>query len=74
MDAEQNAALWEEDLNNTSFAAWWPKNSGPCGGSQRELWGEIAIPKNLQPTTAIAHISISVRYLLFISVLNLIFS
>lgn len=57
----------ERDVEDVESATWWPSTAGQSSDScTRRLDGEIRLGKDLKPSDAIAHFSISVSVLHFV--------
>jgi hypothetical protein len=58
---------WKETVEDVNAAIWWPSVEGArtSSSNSRRLDGEIRLPKDLQPSSAIGHFSITVRTLRF---------
>ena len=58
-------AAWTENVTDIQDAVWWPSRTAMNGGrpspSVRRLEGEIHLPKDLQPSSAVGHFTLSVR-------------
>jgi hypothetical protein len=60
--ARQDVA-WNESVADMGAAVWWPSPSYRHDPSARYLEGEIKLGKDLRPTSALGHFSISVSNL-----------
>jgi hypothetical protein len=67
--APNSSASWTENVSDIQAAVWWPSHNGRTSPSVRRLEGEIHLPRDLQPSSAIAHftLSYSVTLLPFLS-------
>jgi len=52
---------WKESIEDVNSAVWWPSVEGGRAADYnwRRLDGEIRLPKDLKPSSAVAHFSIS---------------
>lgn len=53
---------WKETVEETGTAVWWPSMGSSSSSLTRHLEGEVKLPKDLRPTSAMGHFSISVSY------------
>lgn len=54
---------WNDTVEDLETAVWWPGAGNSADPCTRRLEGEIRLSKDLKPTSAIAHFSVSVRSL-----------
>jgi len=53
---------WNESVADMGAAVWWPSPNYSRDPSARYLEGEIKLAKDLRPTSAVGHFSISVSH------------
>lgn len=51
---------WNETVEEMGTAVWWPSMGLTSSALARHLEGEVKLAKDLRPTSAMAHFSISV--------------
>ncbi|KAG6821318.1 hypothetical protein H0H93_000179 [Arthromyces matolae] len=61
---ENSFGPWVEKVEDVSTATWWPSTNLSSHRGSRHLEGEIKLSKDLRPTTAIGHFSISYHVVL----------
>ncbi len=58
--ARQGVA-WNEPFEDVGSAVWWPSPDNGTNHFSRHMEGEIRLAKDLRPTSAMGHFSLSVR-------------
>lgn len=55
---------WKDAIEHSQLAAWWPSTEGAPDDSscRRQINGELHLPIDLKPTSAMAHFRIEVCY------------
>ncbi|KAF9466645.1 hypothetical protein BDZ94DRAFT_187800 [Collybia nuda] len=58
---------WKDAVDDSQLAAWWPSTEGAPDGSKprREINGELHLPIDTKPTSAMAHFRIEYSVVLF---------
>lgn len=51
--------LWDESVQEVGSASWWPSAGVQSHPNARHMEGEIKLAKDLRPSTAIGHFSVS---------------
>lgn len=51
---------WNEAVEDMGTAVWWPSGDGRSDSYTRRLEGELRLPKDLRPSSAMGHFSITV--------------
>jgi hypothetical protein len=57
---------WNETAEEMGTAVWWPSAGSRSSALVRHLEGELKLAKDLRPTSAMGHFSISVSLSLYI--------
>jgi hypothetical protein len=64
-DAEKpiDSYAWKDSTDHSQLAAWWASSEGATDKSRptRHINGELHLPIDLKPTSAMAHFRIEVR-------------
>ncbi|KAF8071809.1 hypothetical protein FPV67DRAFT_1560575 [Lyophyllum atratum] len=55
---------WQETVEDVGSASWWPSAGVRSHSSVRHMEGEIKLAKDLRPTTAVGHFSITYHVVL----------
>ncbi|KAF8628024.1 hypothetical protein AX15_004141 [Amanita polypyramis BW_CC] len=61
--ARQDVA-WNESFEDMGSAIWWPSHDGRNDHSRRHMEGEIRLARDLRPTSAMGHYSLSYSVIL----------